>query len=131
LPTRCRIAALTSSSDRARDRSTPRTAAGAVQVVVHQPRDHRQAAKVDSARIAAGTRTHSRIVADGDDAFARDRDGAGDGEAAIDRDHAPVEEHQVSGRCGRGLRSDQRGRACRGHERAGEAANHLIVTAIV
>ena len=100
-----------------------RAAAGAVEVVVHQPRNHAAALEIDHPRRRTGDRAHLIVVADGHDAIADDRDRLVDGEAAIDGDDLAVEEDEVGRRRPRQdwpLRRQRR----RGEQHAQRGANH-------
>ena len=98
-------------------------AAGAVQMVVHQPRDHRAALQIDHPRRRPGDRLHLIVVADGHDAIADDRDGFVDRETAIDGDDLAVEQDEI----GRGRAGKDRplcGQRRRGQEGEQERAQH-------
>ena len=98
-------------------------AAGAVEMVVHQPRDHAAPLEIDHSRRRSGDRAHLVVVADGHDAIADDRHGFMDREAAIDGDDLSVEEHEIRRRWSRQdwtLRRQRR----RGHESDQQSAKH-------
>ena len=100
-----------------------RAAAGAMEMVIHQPRNHAPAFEIDHARRGTGDRAHLIVVADGHDAIADDRDRLLDAEAAIDGDDFAVEQDQVGRRRARQDWTLRR-QSSRGEQHAQRGANH-------